>query len=67
MSLMIIDSHPDNSNQGYWTICVTDLSSALMNSMMRNRFSEIVQKGTPPFVYGSPQLRLIHCQELQCT
>jgi zinc protease len=26
---------------------------SLMNSMMRNRFSEIVQKGTPPFVSGS--------------
>ena len=26
---------------------------ALMNSMMSNRFSEIVQKGTPPFVNGS--------------
>lgn len=26
---------------------------ALMNRMMRSRFSEIVQKGTPPFVNGS--------------
>src|SRR5659263_56787 len=54
VNLMILDREPDRRardekymRDGF----VVDL----MNAMMRNRFSEIVQKGTPPFV-----LSLIH-------
>jgi len=52
VNLMILDREPDRRardekymRDGF----VVDL----MNAMMRNRFSEIVQKGTPPFVSGS--------------
>jgi len=51
VSLYIIDRQPD--------LRVRDMDYirdgfviSLMNSMMRNRFSEIVQKGTPPFISG---------------
>lgn len=52
ISLMTIDREPDlrPKNTDY---IHDDLVIALMNSMMRNRFSEIVQKGTPPFISGS--------------
>lgn len=52
VSLMMIDTHPDTADRdlGY----IRDgYVIALMNSMMRNRFNEIVQKGTPPFINGS--------------
>jgi len=52
VNLMILDREPDRRardekymRDGF----VVDL----MNAMMRNRFNEIVQKGTPPFVSGS--------------
>jgi zinc protease len=62
VNLMILDREPDKRardekymRDGF----VVDL----MNAMMQNRFSEIVQKGTPPFVSGSlsysPFIRLV--------
>ena len=51
VSLMIIDSLPDNRPRD--TEYMRDgFVISLMNSMMRTRFSEILQKGTPPFVSG---------------
>ena len=52
VSLMMIDSHPDTVARDMDYIR-DGYVIALMNSMMSNRFSEIVQKGTPPFVNGS--------------
>jgi len=52
VNLMILDREPDRRARDEKYIrdgFVVDL----MNAMMRNRFSEIVQKGTPPFVSGS--------------
>jgi zinc protease len=52
VNLMILDREPDRRNRDEKYMrdgFVIDL----MNAMMRNRFSEIVQKGTPPFVSGS--------------
>ncbi|MCI0522688.1 MAG: insulinase family protein [Bacteroidales bacterium] len=51
VSLMIVDSLPDNKPRDTWYIRDGFVIS-LMNSMMRTRFSEILQKGTPPFVSG---------------
>ena len=52
VGMIIIDPRPDTLardmdyiRDGYVV--------ALMNSMMRSRFNEIVQKGTPPFITGS--------------
>ncbi|MCU0410647.1 MAG: insulinase family protein [Bacteroidales bacterium] len=51
VSLMIIDSLRDNRPRD--TEYMRDgFVISLMNSMMRTRFSEILQKGTPPFVSG---------------
>ncbi|MDZ7633368.1 MAG: pitrilysin family protein [Bacteroidales bacterium] len=52
VSLMMIDSRPDTAARDLDYIR-DGYVIALMNSMMRNRFSEIVQKGTPPFINGS--------------
>jgi len=52
VSLQIIDREPDRRARDldyYRDAFVT----ALMNRMMSNRFSELVQKGTPPFIAGS--------------
>ncbi len=52
ISLITIDREPDKRprDEAY----IRDgFVTGLMNAMMRNRFSEIVQKGTPPFVSGS--------------
>jgi zinc protease len=52
VSMMIMDREPDKAlrNIGY----IRDgFVISLMNRMMQNRFSELVQKGTPPFVAGS--------------
>jgi len=51
VSLMIIDSLRDDRPRD--TEYMRDgFVISLMNSMMRTRFSEILQKGTPPFVSG---------------
>lgn len=52
VSLMIIDSVPDTRPRDAEYVRDGFVIS-LMNSMMRTRFSEILQKGTPPFVSGS--------------
>lgn len=52
ISLITIDREPDIRPKDMAYIRDGFVVS-LMNSMMRNRFSEIVQKGTPPFVSGS--------------
>lgn len=52
VSLMMIDTHPDTVPRDMDYIR-DGYVIALMNSMMSNRFSEIVQKGTPPFINGS--------------
>jgi zinc protease len=52
VSLITIDSKPDERPRDMEYIR-DGYVVALMNGMMRSRFSEIVQKGTPPFVNGS--------------
>jgi zinc protease len=52
VSLFTIDPHPDTVPRDLDYIR-DGYVIALMNSMMSNRFNEIVQKGTPPFVNGS--------------
>ena len=52
VSLFTIDPHPDTVPRDLDYIR-DGYVIALMNSMMSNRFNEIVQKGTPPFVFGS--------------
>lgn len=52
VSMITIDRDPDTSPRDMKYIR-DGYVIALMNSMMRNRFSEIVQKGTPPFISGS--------------
>ncbi len=52
VSLQINDREPDRRARDldyYRDAFVT----ALMNTMMNNRFSELVQKGTPPFIAGA--------------
>lgn len=51
VGLMIIDREPDKRERNLDYIRDGYVIS-LMNTMMNNRFSEIVQKGTPPFVAG---------------
>ena len=63
VSLMIIDSLRDDRPRD--TEYMRDgFVISLMNSMMRTRFSEILQKGTPPFVSGWSQLQLLYTQKL---
>jgi len=52
ISLYIIDRQPDKRARDVDYIRDGFVIS-LMNNMMRNRFSEIVQKGTPPFISGA--------------
>jgi zinc protease len=52
ISLITLDREPDTRPKDMEYIRDGFVIS-LMNSMMRNRFSEIVQKGNPPFVLGS--------------
>ncbi len=52
VSLITIDRDPDKAPRDMKYIR-DGYVIALMNNMMRNRFSEIVQKGTPPFINGS--------------
>jgi zinc protease len=52
VNLITIDTHPDTVPRDMDYIR-DGYVIALMNSMMSNRFSEIVQKGTPPFISGS--------------
>ncbi len=52
VSMIMVDPHPDTSARDMDYIR-DGYVIALMNSMMHNRFSEIVQKGTPPFISGS--------------
>jgi zinc protease len=52
VSLITIDREPDTRPKDLNYIRDGFVIS-LMNSMMQNRFSEIVQKGNPPFVSGS--------------
>ena len=52
VSLITLDRAPDNRPRDMEYIR-DGFVIALMNRMMSSRFSEIVQKGTPPFVYGS--------------
>lgn len=52
VSLMMIDMNPDTAARDLDYIR-DGYVIALMNNMMRNRFSEVVQKGTPPFINGS--------------
>jgi zinc protease len=52
VSLITIDSKPDDRPRDMEYIRDGYVIS-LMNRMMNSRFSEIVQKGTPPFVNGS--------------
>ncbi len=52
VSLITLDREPDTRPKDIAYIRDGFVIS-LMNSMMRNRFSEIVQKGNPPFVSGS--------------
>jgi len=51
ISLYIIDRQPDKRARDVDYIRDGFVIS-LINNMMRNRFSEIVQKGTPPFISG---------------
>ncbi len=51
VGLMIIDREPDKRKRDLDYIRDGYVTS-LMNNMMNNRFNEIVQKGTPPFVAG---------------
>ena len=51
VGLMIIDREPDKRERNLDYIRDGYVTS-LMNMMMSKRFSEIVQKGTPPFVSG---------------
>lgn len=51
VSLMILDARPDTRERDLDYIREGYITS-LMNAMMNNRFSEIVQKGTPPFIAG---------------
>ncbi len=51
VSLMILDARPDTRERDLDYISEGYITS-LMNAMMNNRFSEIVQKGTPPFIAG---------------
>ncbi len=51
VTLYIIDSLPDRKARDLNYIRDGFVIS-LMNNMMRRRFSEIVQKGTPPFISG---------------
>jgi zinc protease len=52
VSIITIDREPDKRarDEEYMR---DGFVTGLMNAMMRNRFSEIVQKGTPPFISGS--------------
>ena len=52
VTFSILDSQPDNSprDEKYMR---NDYVVNLMNAMLRNRISEILQKGNPPFVSGS--------------
>jgi zinc protease len=52
VSLMILDREPDKRARDLDYIRDGFVTS-LMNRMMGNRFSELVQKGTPPFVTGA--------------
>ena len=52
LSLIIIDREPDKRPKDINYIR-DGFVIALMNNIMRNRFSEIVQRGTPPFISGS--------------
>ena len=52
VNLITIDREPDKRPRDEEYVR-DDLVTSLMNAMMRNRFSEIVQKGTPPFISGS--------------
>ncbi len=52
VNLIIIDSHPDRKARDLDYIRDGFVTS-LLNSMMSSRFSEIVQKGTPPFIGGA--------------
>ncbi|NLE33624.1 MAG: insulinase family protein [Bacteroidales bacterium] len=51
VSLMTLDREPDRRERDLDYIREGYVTS-LMNTMMNNRFSEIVQKGTPPFIAG---------------
>jgi zinc protease len=51
VSLMTLDREPDRRDRDLDYIREGYVTS-LMNTMMNNRFSEIVQKGTPPFIAG---------------
>lgn len=52
VSLMIIDREPDRQPRDLDYVR-DQFTIELMNSMMDNRFNEIVQKGTPPFIAGT--------------
>lgn len=52
VSLQIIDHEPDKRARDLDYIRDGFITS-LMNTMMGNRFNEIVQKGTPPFIAGA--------------
>lgn len=52
VSLLILDREPDRRRRDINYIH-DDFLISLMNQMMSARFSEIVQKGTPPFIAGS--------------
>ncbi len=52
VSLIILDQEPDKRARDLDYIRDGFVTS-LMNTMMGNRFSEIVQKGTPPFIAGA--------------
>ena len=52
VSLMILDREPDRRPRDLDYIRDGFVTS-LMNTMMGNRFNELVQKGTPPFVAGA--------------
>jgi len=52
VNLIIVDRDPDNKARDLHYI-KDGFVISLMNGMMRTRFNEIVQKGTPPFIGGS--------------
>lgn len=52
VSLITLDQEPDKRARNLDFIHDGFVTS-LMNTMMGNRFSEIVQKGTPPFIAGT--------------
>jgi zinc protease len=52
VNLIIVDREPDKRARNLDYIRDGFVTS-LMNSMMSSRFSEIVQKGTPPFIGGT--------------